>query len=102
MFKKKKKSFIGLAPLLAVAAFAVMPVAAQAETQHWFRSGAKLAEGTVVPIVTFGGKVDLSWSYVGGEFHCKTVAGGTIENPIGGGAGVGRTNSSTSYECKAP
>src|SRR5262249_40787039 len=28
------------------------------------------------------------------------VGGGTIENPVGGGPGVGRTNSMTSYECK--
>src|SRR5262249_26565915 len=37
-----------------------------------------------------------------GEFNCRTVGGGTIKNPVGGGAGVGRINSLTSYECKAP
>jgi hypothetical protein len=50
-----KKLFMGLAPLLAIAALAVMPVVAQAETQHWYRSGVKLAEGTVVPVFMFGG-----------------------------------------------
>jgi hypothetical protein len=71
--------------------------------QHWYRSGAKLSEGTVVPIVMFGGKVNLGWDALGvGEFNCRGVGGGTIENPTGGGAGVGRTNSLSFYECKAP
>jgi hypothetical protein len=68
---------------------------------HWYRNGAKLAEGTAVPIVMFGGKINFSQNLVG-EVNCKTVLGGTIENPVGGGAGVGRTNSMTFYECKAP
>jgi len=97
-----KKLFIGLAPLLVIAAFAVMPVVAQAEPKHWYRNGAKLAEGTVVPIVMFGGKIDVSQQNALGGPDCKTVAGGTIENPIGGGPGVGRTNSLNFYECKAP
>src|SRR5262245_3999680 len=98
-----KKLFIGLAPLLVIAALAVMPVAAQAETQHWYRNGAKLAEATPVPLVMFGGKVDLSQTSAGlGEIHCKGAAGGIIENPIGGGAGIGRTNGYIFYECKAP
>jgi hypothetical protein len=91
---------LGLAPLLAITAFAVMPVVAQAETQHWYRSGAKLAEGTSVPIVLFGGKVNLSRTDADGEVNCRTVGGGVIENPVGGGAGVGRTNSLAYYECK--
>src|SRR5262249_13513011 len=33
--------------------------------------------------------------------NCKTAGGGTIENPGGGGAGVGRTNLMGAYECKA-
>jgi hypothetical protein len=97
-----KKLFIGLVPLLAIAAFAVMPVVAQAETQHWYRSGVKLQEGVVVPVVMFGGKINLAQQSAFGELNCRTVAGGTIENPVGGGAGVGRTNSMTFYECKAP
>src|SRR5262245_58009415 len=98
-----RRFLISLAPLLAIAALAVMPVAAQAETQHWYRNGAKLAEATVNPIVMWGGKVDLSQTSAGlGEIHCKSAAGGTIENPTGGLAGIGRTNAYVFYECKAP
>jgi hypothetical protein len=77
-----------------------MPVAAQAVTQHWYRNGAKLAEGTVAPIVMFGGKTNLEQNNGLGGPNCRTVAAGTIENPVGGGAGVGRTNSFYYYECK--
>jgi hypothetical protein len=68
---------------------------------HWYRNATKLAEGTVVPIVMFGGKVNLTMQNGLGGPNCRTVLGGTIENPVGGGAGVGRTNSMTFYECKA-
>jgi hypothetical protein len=69
--------------------------------QHWYRSGVKLAEGTSVPVVVFGGKVDIEHRSAIGESSCSTVGGGVIENPVGGGAGVGRTNSLAFYECKA-
>jgi hypothetical protein len=77
---------------------AVMPVAAQAELKHWYQNMAKATEGEEVPVVMFGNEVNLS-QFLFGEVNCKTAGGGTIENPVGGGAGVGRTNSLTSYEC---
>jgi hypothetical protein len=98
-----KKLFICLAVLLAIAAFAVMPVAAQAVTQHWYRSGAIIPAGEVVPVVMFGGEVNLAQTSPGfGELNCRTVGGGTIENPLGGGAGVGSMLAAAFYECKAP
>jgi hypothetical protein len=69
---------------------------------HWYRNNTKLTEGAVVPIVMFGGKVNLTMQNGLGGPNCRTVLGGTIENPVGGGPGVGRTNSMTFYECKAP
>jgi hypothetical protein len=98
----KRRFLIGLAPLFAITALAVMPVAAQAETQHWYRSGAKIAEATVVPVVTFGGKINLSQNSALGEINCKGAGGGIIENPTGGGAGTGKSNSASFWECKAP
>jgi hypothetical protein len=98
MFKKR---FIGLVPLLATAALAVMPVAGQAATQHWYKSGIIAMAGEEVPVVTFGEEGNLSSTNGALEFNCRTVGGGTIENPVGGGAGVGRTNSLNFYECKA-
>ena len=44
---------LGLAPALAVAALASMPVAAQAEP-HYYKSGSLIAEGEKVPILEWG------------------------------------------------
>jgi len=97
-----KKLFTSIAPLLAVAAFAAMPVAAQAVTQHWYKSGSILAAGTSEPIITWGGETNLSQNSGIGEINCRQTGGGTIENPIGGGAGIGRTNAVFFFECKSP
>jgi hypothetical protein len=78
---------------------AVMPVAAQAELKHWRQNSVLLAEGEETPIVMFGNEENLSQTGAE-EVNCKGVGGGTIENPVGGGAGVGRTNSLNFYECK--
>jgi hypothetical protein len=78
-----------------------MPVAAQAATQHWYRSGTLIPEGETVPLVTFGGESNLSQNGGLGEFNCRTVGAGIVENPVGGGAGDGRSNSGGFYECKA-
>jgi hypothetical protein len=85
-----------------LAAFAVMPVAAQAVTQHWYSNGSKLEVATPDPIVTFGSEINLSQTSTVGEINCKQVGGGTVENPTGGGAGIGRTDSVNFFECKAP
>jgi hypothetical protein len=78
-----------------------MPTGAQAATQHWYKSGVLATAGEEIPIVTFGEESNVGWLILG-EISCKTVGGGTIENPVGGGAGVGRTNSLAYYECKQP
>jgi hypothetical protein len=98
-----KKLFIGLAPLLVIAALAVMPVAAQAVTQHWYKSGVVIPENEAVPVVWFGGETNLNQTSPGfGEVNCKTVGGGMIENGRVGQAGVGGMNAVAFYECKGP
>jgi hypothetical protein len=98
-----KKLFISFAPLLAIAAFAVMPVAAQAAAGegHWFVGGSILKEGVKTPTVTWGGSTNLSQTSNIGEINCRGVGGGTIENPKGGTAGVGTTDLSNFFECKS-
>jgi hypothetical protein len=81
---------------------AVLPVAAQAATQHWYRSDAPAEPGIEVPVVMFGGETNLEQLNGLGPPSCRTAGGGTVANPVGGGAGVGRTNSLLRYECKAP
>jgi len=99
-----RRFLIGLAPLFAIAAVAVMPVAAQAVTQHWYKNGPILEAGpeNTTAVVTFGGETNLSQNSAIGTINCRGVGGGTIENPVGGGAGTGKTNSASFYECKAP
>jgi hypothetical protein len=98
-----KKLFIGLAPLLAIAPFAAMPVAAQAVTQHWYQNGVLATAGEEIPFVTFGGEINLSPGGSGlGEVNCRTVGGGTIENPPGNGSGIGSLDALAFYECKGP
>jgi hypothetical protein len=97
-----KKLFIGLAPLLAVAAFAVMPVAAQA-TGHYYSNGLKIAEGSKKTVSEWG---TLTLAGVKGgtlpnHITCHTAAGGTLENPVGGGAGVGSTEVFVAYQCES-
>jgi hypothetical protein len=78
---------------------AVMPVTAQAVTQHWYQNMVLMTAGEEAPIVMFGNEENLS-QLGAEEVNCKGVGGGTIENPVGGGAGLGRTNSFNFYECK--
>ncbi len=101
------KKLFSLAPLLAILAFAVVPAASQAATPHWFKAGKRQAEGTKVPVMTWGGAVDLAQESPAGFIQCKSVGAGYIENPKGtspntgekGPAGSGATLSSNFYEC---
>jgi hypothetical protein len=94
----KKKLVISLAPLLAAAAFAVTPAAAQATPHHWYSNGVLTPEGEKVPTVTWG---TLAFESAGGKVECKDVIGGYVENPLGGGAGKDATQASSAYECSS-
>jgi hypothetical protein len=77
-----------------------MPVAAHAVTQHWYSNAVKATEAEEIPIVMFGNEVNVGQTAAFGEINCKGVSGGVVDNPVGGGAGEGKTNSSSLYECK--
>jgi len=94
----KKLSF-SLVPLVAIVAFAITPVAAQASI-HWYKNNVIQAQAKPIPVVSYGGAVNLSQKSAIGEINCRGAGGGTIENPTGGGSGVGKTNESTFFECK--
>jgi hypothetical protein len=91
-----KKPFIGLAPLLAIAAFAVMPMAAQAEP-HVYKNGAIGGKGAKVRTISWGA-VSLHSEKLG-ELECHLVSGGFLENPTGGGSATGVVQAWTPYEC---
>jgi len=91
-----KKLFISLAPLFAVAAFAVTSTAQAANGTHYYSGGKKIAEGAKVPVVAYG---TLSLTSAAGTIKCSNVAGGYVENPSGGGAGKGATEEFGVYNC---
>jgi hypothetical protein len=93
-----KKLLMGLTPVLAVAALAVMPVAAQAEP-HWKRNGALLKEGQKVKTNSWG---KLTFTSAIGEVKCKKLDAGDVENPPGGGPGVDHVVLFQLYECTSP
>ena len=69
---------------------------------HWYKDKVKLKQGVALPIVSWGGAINVAQSGGLGEVNCKTVAAGSVENPVGGGSGVGKTQTSAFYECKEP
>ena len=93
-----KKLLIGLAPVLATAAFVVMPAVAQA-VPHYYVVGQKAAEGKIFPDLAWG---TLSLSEEGwplAEVTCENAVIGDYENPTGGGAGEGETDLFATTDC---
>jgi len=97
-----KKFLTRLVPLLAIAAFAVVPATAQALTPHWYKNGSILKAATPTPVLTWGGATNLKQESPAGEINCKGAGAGNVENPTGGGPGKGQSEDSSFYECKAP
>ncbi len=114
-----RKISMSLAPLLAIAAFVIVPTAAQAVVGHWFANGVKLVESEGVS--TQNGVADvgnleeegvglgIAWGTLelkgetgaaaGGTIFCHNVAAGVNYNPIGAGAGKGNTETFAVFNC---
>ena len=100
-----KKILTSLAPLLAIAALAVMPTASPALIPHWYKI-TRLRGGTRVKTIFWGNPVNLAQENAAGAVNCVTSGTGVIENPVPGGAlgpaGVGETTSLTFTNCVEP
>jgi hypothetical protein len=94
-----KKILMSLAPLLAVAAFAVAPAVAQAQP-HWYSNGKKLGS-TKVAVTTHSTPAGLSFDSLGHHSVCTVSDTGHIWNPAGGGAGLGEINTFVLTPCVA-
>ena len=93
-----RKLLTSLAAMLAVAALIVMPTVAQA-APHYYKNGVLIPQGEKVPVLEWG-KFTLSHQPGLGDVPtCESSAGGYVENPVGGGAGVGRTSRFASWNC---
>ncbi len=90
-----KKRFAGLAPLLAVTAFAVVSAAAQA-APHWYKK-AVLLSGPPLTVATSG---TLTITALGATISCKVSDAEEIWNPAGGGAGEDLMTGFTTTSCK--
>jgi len=100
-----KKLLMGLAPVLAAAAFAAMPAAAQAACTppacaHVYKNGVISSEGKKLRLIGWG-TLKLKNATLG-EVECHTVGGGYTENPVGGGIATGKTQAASDYECVSP
>jgi hypothetical protein len=94
-----RKLLIKLAPLLAIAAFAVVPAAAQA-VPHVYKNGVIGAEGKKVRMISWGNLSTANSTF--GTPECHSLWGGYLENPTGGGAAVGQAQTFAFYECVSP
>jgi hypothetical protein len=70
---------------------------------HYYANGTKVVEGKKKTVFSWG---TLTIAGVKGgtlpnHITCHNAAGGTIENPVGGGAGVGATEVFGAYQCES-
>jgi hypothetical protein len=109
----KKKFLIGLAPLLVVAAFAAVPVTAQAACvstnttcPHYYINGAAVKGGVAFT------KTSIAWGTItlkgtkgnilGGHITCHNAAAGTLLNPepVATSAGEGLVQQFAPFACE--
>jgi hypothetical protein len=90
----RKRFLTGLAPLLVITAFAVVPAAAQA-APHWYNKGV-LVGSTPVTVATSGA---ITFTTPGATIKCKVSDGEEIWNPVGGAAGQDLLTSFTLAKC---
>jgi hypothetical protein len=97
-----KKLLTGLAPLLAIASFTVMPTASQAACTppacpHVYKDGVIGGDGKKVREIAWG-TVKFN-NATEGTIECHNIFAGFVENPVGGGAAKGQVQGFYLYEC---
>jgi hypothetical protein len=95
-----KKLLISLAPLLAIAAFALVP-AAQALVPHYYKNNVKLNAGERVQTIGWGVLALASTTTPGKFIECHIAAAGYVEDPAPQATtpGAGATEAFTPYKC---
>jgi hypothetical protein len=99
----KKKFLVGVAPLVVVTAFLVIPAASQGacgtapNCPHVYKNGVIGKEGTAVRQMAWG-NAKLK-NGVLGEIECKNIFAGFATNPVGGGAAEGKVAAFFPFEC---
>jgi hypothetical protein len=98
----KKTLLTSVSGVLAIAAFAVAPVAQAAP--HYYVNGAKVKEGTANTKTAIGwGTLTLKGTkggLPGNRITCHNAGAGTLFNPTGGGAGEGLVQVFATFQCE--
>jgi phosphodiesterase/alkaline phosphatase D-like protein len=69
-------------------------------TPHWYHNTAKVPQSERVPTISWGTLTLTSGApSTAGPTSCEGTAGGYVENPVGGAAGTGQTQSFSTYNC---
>jgi hypothetical protein len=96
-----KKLVISLASVVAVVAFMVTPMAAQA-TPHYFENEEGIAAGLKVHVLAWGSLTLTPEGIALAPTTCENAVGGFVENPegpAGAAAGAGATEDFASWNC---
>jgi hypothetical protein len=84
-----RSSLLGV--LVVAGSMLALGGAAQA-APHWYKNNSRLEEASKLPYI--------SWGFLGVfDSQCRFAVAGHIENPAGGGTGVGAIEAVDTYEC---
>jgi len=95
-----RKLLFSLATLLASITFMLVPGTALA-VPHWYENGVLVAEAKPLPVLSWG-TIKVINEETLGEFECRAVSGGIVENPRGAREGNGLISALDIYECVIP
>jgi len=103
------KKLLSLAPLLAIAAFAVMPAVSQAAVGHWFKQHSEIAPGNPEGDENSPGVDIVAWQTLTltssvGTATCENAFLGDVYNPSSpvGAAGKATVDAFSVVDCVAP
>jgi hypothetical protein len=91
-----RKLLISAAPLLVIAALAVLPAASQA-APHVYKNGVISPESKILREIWWG-TLKMKNSAIG-EIECHNIVAGFEENPVGGAPAIGTVQGFVPYEC---
>ena len=95
----RNKLLISLAPVLATAAFVVMPAVAQAAAPHYYAQGVEAKAGLTYASISWGDLTLANSNHTLAPLNCENAIIGDYSNPSGGGAGEGETDNFSTTDC---
>ena len=93
-----KKLLLAVAPVLATAAFVVMPAVAQA-APHYYAQNVEAKAGLTYASISWGDLTLANSNKALAPLTCENAIVGDYSNPTGGGAGEGETDNFSTTDC---